>query len=115
MKRIINTRKTLVGGSNDGGDKKSPRKSLEKTHIAYTLVKRKRNLSLVDINASEVQEIPHAMDMDEIIEEPSWFVQNLLETREISDAMMTRILKYLKRNPSLCTMRHTIARPKNYC
>jgi hypothetical protein len=44
----------------------------------------------VEINAPEVQESPHAMDMDELIEEPGWSVQRLLETREIVDAMMTQ-------------------------
>jgi hypothetical protein len=48
----VDTRKTLVGGSNDGGGKNPPRKSLEKTHVAYTPIKRKINLSLVEINAS---------------------------------------------------------------
>jgi hypothetical protein len=69
----IDTRKTLVGGSEDGGDKNPPRKSLEKKHVAYTPIKRKINLASVEINASKVKEIPHAMDMDEIIEEPDWF------------------------------------------
>jgi hypothetical protein len=43
-------------------------KCLEKTHIGYTPIKRKINLSLVEINTSEVQESPHGMDMDELIE-----------------------------------------------
>jgi hypothetical protein len=71
MKRRTNgmdTIKTPVGGSDDDGDKNPPRKSLEKTHIAYTLVKKKRNLSLVEINTSEFQESPRAMYMDELIE-----------------------------------------------
>jgi hypothetical protein len=59
----MDTRKTLVGGSDDGGDKDSPRKGLEKTHITYTLVKRKINVSSMEINSSEFQESPHAMDM----------------------------------------------------
>jgi hypothetical protein len=73
MKSRINamdTRKTPVGGSNDGGDKNPPRRILEKTHVAHTPIKRKRNLSSVEINAPEDQESPHVMDMDEIIEEP---------------------------------------------
>jgi len=86
----MDPRKTPVGGSDDGGDKKTPMKTLKKTHIAYTPIKIKINLSSVEINALEVQESPHAMDMDEIIEEPGWFMERLLETIEIVDPMMTR-------------------------
>jgi hypothetical protein len=85
----MDTRKTSVGGSDDGGDKDPPNKSLEKTHITCTHVKRKRNISLVEINAPEVQESPWEMDMDELIEEPRWFAHRLLEMREIINAMMT--------------------------
>jgi hypothetical protein len=86
----MDTRKTPVGGSDDGGDKNPPRKNLEKTHVAHTPIKRKINMSLVEINAPEDQESPHAMDMDEIIEEHDWSAQRLLETREIVDAIMTQ-------------------------
>lgn len=41
-------------------------------------------------NTPEFQEILHVMEMDELIEEPAWSVQRLLETREIVDAMMTQ-------------------------
>jgi hypothetical protein len=37
----METKKSSVGGSDDSGDKCPPRKNLEKTHITYTLVKRK--------------------------------------------------------------------------
>jgi hypothetical protein len=37
----METKKSSVGGSDDSGDKYPPRKNLEKTHITYTLVKRK--------------------------------------------------------------------------
>ena len=50
----MDTRKTSIGGLDDSEDKNPPRKSLEKTHIAYTHVKRKRNISLVEINTSKV-------------------------------------------------------------
>jgi hypothetical protein len=82
------TRKTSVGGSNDGGDEDPERKNLEKTHITYTPVKRKRNISSTELNALEIQESPHAMDMDELVEEPDWFAQRLLETREIAEAII---------------------------
>jgi hypothetical protein len=86
----METRKTSVGGSDDGGDKDPPRKNLEKSHITYTPVKRKRNTSSTGLSIPEVQESPRAMDMDELIEEPSWSAQRLLETREIVDAMITQ-------------------------
>jgi hypothetical protein len=41
-------------------------------------VKRKRNISLVELNAPEIHESPHAMDMDELIEEPGWSAKRLL-------------------------------------
>jgi hypothetical protein len=82
------TRKTLVGSSYDGGDKNPPRKGVKKKHITYTPVKRKRNISM-KINTLEVKEIPNAMDMDEHIEQPSCYVQRLLEMREINDSIMT--------------------------
>jgi hypothetical protein len=63
------TGKTPIGGSYDDGDKKPPRKILEKTHVAQTPIKRKRNVSSMETNIPEEQEIPHAMDVDEIIEE----------------------------------------------
>jgi hypothetical protein len=66
---VMDTIKTPVGGSNDDGDKNPPRKSLEKTHAAYTPIKIKINVLSVEVNPSEYQEIPHAMDMDEINEE----------------------------------------------
>jgi len=39
----MDIRKASARGSGDGGDKDPPRKSLEKSHITYTFVKRKRN------------------------------------------------------------------------
>jgi len=48
MKRRTNgmdTRKTPIGGSNDGGYTNTPRESIEKTHVAYIPIKRKINLS----------------------------------------------------------------------
>jgi hypothetical protein len=39
-------RKASVGGSDDGGDKEPPRKNIEKSHVAYTSIKRKRNTSV---------------------------------------------------------------------
>jgi hypothetical protein len=65
----MDTRKTSFGGLDDGGYKNPPRKILEKTHITYTPVKRKTNISSVEINALEFQESHHAMDMDDLIEE----------------------------------------------
>jgi len=44
----------------------------------------------VEINASKVQESTRVMNMDDIIEEPVWSVQRLLETREIVDDIMTQ-------------------------
>jgi hypothetical protein len=85
----METRKISIGGSDDGGDKDTRRKILEKTHITYTLVKRKRNTSLAGLSIHEVQEIPRAVDMDELIEEPRWSAQRFLETREIVNAMVT--------------------------
>jgi hypothetical protein len=49
----MDTRKTTVGGSNDGGDKNTPRKNLDKTHVAYTPIKRKRNVPSIEINTSK--------------------------------------------------------------
>jgi hypothetical protein len=54
----IEMRKTSVGSSNDGGDKDPPRKSLEKSHIVYTFVKRKRNTQTTGLSIPETQEIP---------------------------------------------------------
>ena len=89
----MDTKKTLAGGLDDDGDKNPPRKILEKTHVAYTPIKRKISASSMEINALKVQKIPRAMDMDDLIEELAWFVKSLLETREIVDAMMTRDLE----------------------
>jgi hypothetical protein len=87
----IDTIKTQVGGSDDDGDKNPPRKSLERIHVACTAIKRKRNLSSMEINTSKVKESPRAMDMDKIIEEPEWFAQRLLDMREIVEAIMTQV------------------------
>jgi len=46
-------------------------------------------MSSVEINAPEDHESPHAMDMDDIIEEPDWSAQMFLETIEIADDIMT--------------------------
>ena len=69
----METTKASVGGSNNDGDKDPPRKSLEKYHIAYTYVKRKRNTSTTMLSIHEIQESPRAMYIDEFNEEPSWF------------------------------------------
>jgi hypothetical protein len=47
-------RKASTGGSYDGGDKESPIKSIEKYHIAYTSVKRKRNASTTGLRILEI-------------------------------------------------------------
>jgi hypothetical protein len=86
----MDIRKTPIRSSDDGGDKNPPRKILEKTHVAHTPIKRKINMSSVEISTPEDQESPHAMDTDEIIEELDWSAQRFLETREIDDVIMTR-------------------------
>jgi hypothetical protein len=48
----MDTRKTPVRGSNNGGDKNPPRKSLDKAHVAYTLIKRKINKCIKSIGNS---------------------------------------------------------------
>jgi hypothetical protein len=63
-------RNESFGGSDDGGDRDPPRKSLEKYYIAYNFVKRKRNTSKTRLRIPEIQESPRAMDIDELIEEP---------------------------------------------
>jgi len=85
----METKKISIGGSDDGGDKDPRTKILENTHITYTLVKRKKNTSSTGLSILEVQESPHVMDMDELIEEPRWSAQRFLETREIVNAMVT--------------------------
>jgi len=62
-----------------------------KKHISHTHtpLKRKINISSMEINAPEVHEIPHAINMDELIEEPRWSAERLLEIREIVDAIIT--------------------------
>jgi len=85
----MGTIKKLVGDSNDGGDKNHQEKSLRK-HMLHTPIKRKINMSSVEINAPEYQESPHAMDIDEIIEEPDCSAQRLVETREIVDSIMNQ-------------------------
>jgi hypothetical protein len=42
--------------SDDGGDKDPPRKNLEKSHIVYTFVKRKRNTPTTGLSIPETQE-----------------------------------------------------------
>jgi len=63
---------------------------LEKSHTMYTSIKRKINTPTTRLNIPEVQESPQAMDVDELIEEPNWFAQRLLETREIVEPVITR-------------------------
>jgi hypothetical protein len=92
----IETRKASVGGSENGGDKYPPRRSLEKSHIAYTSIKRRRNTSTTCLSIPEVQESPHVLDSDELIEEPSWFAQRLLETRKIVEDMIIQELEILE-------------------
>jgi len=65
--------KTSTGGSDDGGDKYPPRKNLEKSHIAYTSVRRKRNTSTTGMSILEIRESPWATNIDELIKEFSWF------------------------------------------
>jgi hypothetical protein len=71
-------RKTSNESSDDGGDKDPPKKNLEKYHIVYTSVKIKRNTQTTGLSIPETQEIPRAMDVDELIEEPGWYEQRLL-------------------------------------
>ena len=74
-------RKTLVGNSDGGDDQDPTKKNLEKSHVVHTSAKRKRVTEKMGLEILETQESPLAMDVDEIIEEPSWSEQRLLETK----------------------------------
>jgi len=63
------------------------------SHTVYTSVKIKRNIPTIRMSILETQEIPQSMDIDELIEEPSWYSQILLETREIVEALITKELE----------------------
>jgi hypothetical protein len=71
----LEMRKTPVRSSDDGGDKDPTKKNLEKYHTVYTSAKRKRDTQKMGIEIPETQEIPQEMDVDELIEEPSWSEQ----------------------------------------
>jgi hypothetical protein len=51
--------------------------------------KNKINTPSTGLSTHEVHGSPRAMDMDELIEEPTYSAKILLETREIVDAMIT--------------------------
>jgi hypothetical protein len=86
----LETRKTTAKNSNDGGHKDPTRKNIEKSHTVYTSTKRKKDTQKTRIEIPETQESPRAMDVDEIIEEASWFEQRLMETQEIVEALVTQ-------------------------
>jgi len=68
-------------------------------------MKRNRNTSTIGISIPEVQDSPHALDIDDLIEEPSWSAKRLLETREIVDAIITQDLKIFEEES--ITLHHT--------
>jgi len=83
-------RNALAGCSDDDCDKDPPRKDLEKSHMVYTSVKIKRNIPTTWLSISKTHESLQVMDIDELIEEPSWSTQRLLETRENIEALITQ-------------------------
>jgi hypothetical protein len=86
----LELRKTPVINLDDGGDKDPTKKKLEKSHVVYTLVQRKRETRKKGLEKHKIEEIPRAMYVDEVIEEPSWSEKGLLETREIIEALFTQ-------------------------
>ena len=54
------------------------------------MLKERENHGKWDKEILEIEESPQAMDVDEVIEEPSWSKKRLLETREIVEALVTQ-------------------------
>jgi hypothetical protein len=73
-------RKRLSKNSDDGDDKDPLKTNLEKSYVVHTFAKRKRDTKKTRLEIPEIQESPQVIDVDEIIEEPSWSEQRLLET-----------------------------------
>jgi hypothetical protein len=72
------------------GDKYLTKKNLEKYHVVHTCSKRKKDTHKMVLEILEIEESPQAMDVDEIIKEPNWSEQRLLETQEITKALVTQ-------------------------
>ena len=68
-------------------------------------MKRKRNIPLARLSIHEVHESPSAMDMDELIEEPSWSAQRLLKTKKIVEAIIIQELEIFEEES--ITLHHT--------
>jgi hypothetical protein len=101
----LEMRKTPTESSDDGGDKDPTKKNLEKSHIVYTSAKRKRETQKTRLDVPETQESPQEMDVDELIEEPSWSEKRLLETQEIIEALVTQEPKIFEEES--VTLHHT--------
>jgi hypothetical protein len=86
----LETWKTLVENSDDGGDKDPMNKNLETSHVVHTSVNRKRETRKMGLEIPKIEESPGAMDVVEVIDEPSWSEKQLLETREIVEALVTQ-------------------------
>jgi hypothetical protein len=97
--------KTHTINSNDSGDKDPTNKNLEKTHVVHTSIKRKRETQKMGLEILEIEESPRAMDVDEVIEEPNWSKQTLMETREIVEASVTQYPKIFEEES--ITLHHT--------
>jgi hypothetical protein len=70
---------------------KTLQRKIWKKLILYTLpLKEREKLKKTRLDVPEIEESPRAMDVDEVIEEPSWSKKRLLETREIVEALVTQ-------------------------
>jgi hypothetical protein len=74
-KQWFGNKENTCQNSDDGGDKDPTKKNLEKSHVVHTSAKRKRETQKMGLEIPEIQESPWEMDVDEIIEEPSWSEQ----------------------------------------
>ena len=64
-------RKAPIKNLYDGSDNNPTKKNIEKSHVVFTSAKIKRKTKKTTLEILEIQESPKAMDVDEIIEEPS--------------------------------------------
>jgi hypothetical protein len=83
-------RRSSTGNSDDGGDKDPTKKTIEKPHIVHTSTKRKREVQKEGQELPEIEGSPKDMEVDDVIEEPSWEEQRMIETRVIAEELASQ-------------------------
>jgi hypothetical protein len=74
----------------DGGDKDPTRKTIEKSHIVHTSIKRKREVQKEGQELPEVEVSPKDMEVDDMIEEPNWEEQRMIKSRVIAEELASQ-------------------------